>query len=872
MRQLLAALMITALSAALCGSAWAQAGPAQVELESPVVLEGENVAGFVSNVLAGQQVGLNWVDPFGDVFYSTVLAPGATGPAGFAFRAVGAPFPITRIEAQGVRLRSSMSLTVMPREDAARYAFFAAVDAVGEASPARAMALRRAGITAAVVEGYQGAFAAGDAGLRPLVWGLTSAGMLSLDEKAFREAGNRYETAGDAAALVREPSLSNEEEFTRLLTEVSRQAERVRTLAPAALIVAAGASTGWKTEPLDLSFAEEDLAAFGRYLAARAPDLAPSARPGVQQARTMPLTAREMKARILAAPEAPVSLAAWALHREFMDVTLAQTISDLARAAVSSAKQPGPSAVNWSLYRPVTGVSGAQAPAAYGGYDWTLFARDLDLAILSREAPEWSWALARDVFSGGRTAVAIDAKSARAGALVWRAMCEGLAGIALENAADVVPPQAAARERSVAGGQAAPAQHDELHSALDAAQTGVADLVANLRKDATAVIIYSPKSVRAGWMLEYLASEGLADAPADAGTRGCAAWSRILDDLGIDYRWLAIEDVAAGALERLLPRVVVLPEVWCVSPEAAQALVEYANAGGLVIADTAAALLDGDYAAYRRPQLDALLGARQPALIGGRAALVAAGPRALEGQPAAPALSVAIPPVVQSGRGGALYLNRSVAGYAGPSDKASGDLLASLERVLADAGIVPKAIIYLDGKPVHAAVTSFASDRTQVLFIRPAEGALPEGEGSTVEVRLRDEGAAYNLLSAAPAGQSLGAAGRFEIEVTGRAPIVLSRTTAPLTGILFEPTVGEGAFFVNVQLQAEAPLGDRLVKVEFYAPDGLRAAQFDQIALARGGAWLGTVLMPANAPRGVWRVVCRDIETGMTAWRDIEAR
>ena len=885
MRRLLTALTVMVIAAGLCGTAGAQAGSEQMQLESSVVLEGENVAGFVSNALPGQRIDLAWADAFGDVLYRTTITGAGATPATFAFRAVGAPFPVTRIDAGWPGFQSSVPLTIMPREDALQYSFFVAVDAAGEASPARAMALRQAGVTAATVEGYQGAFAAGNTGLRPLVGGLVSTGVLSLDEESFQKLKGSYDGTGDAAALVRSPSLSDEEEFTRLLTEVSRQAERVRTIAPAALVIADGPSTTWKTEPLDLSFGGEDLAAFSRYLSARAPRLVPPARLGGERQRTIPLSAREMKALVLASPEAPVSFAPWALHREFMDVTLARTLSDISRAAVSAAKQPGPSSVNWSIYRPLTAVSGAYAPAAYGGYDWTLFARDIDLAVMSSEAPQWSWALARDISTSGRAAAAIDAKSPAVGALVWRAMCEGLAGVALENSDGVAPAQpAAAPAREGRREEAAPRRRDELQAALSASRIGFADLVANLRKDATAVLVYSPKSVRAGWMLECMASETSADAPADAGTRAYAAWSHIFDDLGIDYRWVAIEDVASGALERLLPRVVVLPETWCVTEEASQALLQYANAGGLVIADIGAGLLDGDYAAYRQPPLDALFGSRRPALTGGRARTMTpvapageAPAPAAGSQPPAPGIARIVAAqraraVNVVGQGGGLLLNRSVADYKGASDKAGGELLASLESVLGAAGIAPKAIVYLDGKPISAAVTAFASERTQVLFIRPADGALPEDKVSKIDVRLRGTASVYNLLSAASEGEFLGTTDRVTLDATAKVPIVLSITSAPLTGILFEPTVGSGTFFVNVQLQAEAPLGDRLIKVEFYAPGGIHAAQFDRVALARGGAWLGTVLMPINAPSGVWRIVCRDVETGMTAWRDIEAR
>ena len=77
-------------------------------------------------------------------------------------------------------------------------------------------------------------------------------------------------------------------------------------------------------------------------------------------------------------------------------------------------------------------------------------------------------------------------------------------------------------------------------------------------------IVYSAKSVRAGWLMSYLATEGTANAPADAGTQVLAAWARILGDMGLDYHWVTMDEVAAGVLVDGRYLAAVMPEAWCV--------------------------------------------------------------------------------------------------------------------------------------------------------------------------------------------------------------------------------------------------------------------------------------------------------------------
>ncbi len=849
------ALLVAALGVAVAVTVGAQES-ASLALESSVVTENAAVTGAVGGILPGVPVQVTWTDPFGAVLYATTVQAAGGGPAGFSFAAAGQSVPTGWVSAAAPQVAERRMLTVLPASDDFWSGFSITVTPAPEATPGNAMALRALGITGGMGEGYQSALAAASVGLRPLPANLSSSGVLSLSKDSASDMASAYEASGAPEGLMRRPSLSDPNETARIAQELSLQSARIRDLAPAGMVVATDPSTAYGDMPLDVSFAPEDLAAFNRYLAVRAPLLAlpeSSTVPAGGEVRTIARTAREMKESILAASGDPVNLAPWGLHREFMDALLAQTISDMSRAAISAAQAPGDSNVNWNLYRPVTGFSGALAPAAYGGWDWTVLPKAANFAVMSPDAPEWSWALARDLLTAGSALARIDASAAGADETLWSAAADGLSGVVLENAelAPAAPAQPA--EPGAAPAPTAPATAVE--GVLRSLEWGFADLSARLGKHSTVAIVYSPRSVRAGWLADYLAAEGTAPAAASAGTGALAAWPRILGDLGYDFQWLSADDVESGALARVTPAAVILPEMWSVTPGAAQALDAYAAAGGLLIADNAAGLLDGDYLAYASSPLDAVFGLKRRPLTGvvmkelapaARAAdlsAIADGPLAAaaggQGALAAPR---------SRGAGGTVYLNRFVEGYRDPADQTSAAFLLQMETVFAAAGIAPPLVVYQDDKPLRASVRVYSSTRTSVYYVTLSN---PVDAGAALQVRLRSSGSVYNLRPSSIAGEFLGTGNTLSVAAPPSGPIVISGTDVQLSAFLFEASYGAGQIYLNGQIFAEAAPGDRLVRIEAYMPDGSRAAQFDRVVTAPRGVYIGSISLPINAPRGV---------------------
>jgi len=905
----------------MASAARAQVGSLTVTLDSPVVMEGQTVNGVVTGSLAGEAVAVRWTNGFGDVLFSTTVTAGGFEPAQIAFVAVGAVTTSTTVEAETAAASGLANLTVIPRQDFLWNGFVIVADKAPLALSRNALTARLFGVQAALAAGTSGCIGAGRAGLRAIADGLASSGTLDLPADAVAAVAQDYERTGNLSLLNRLPSLSDAMEIARLTSEVSRQAADVRRALPLAYVVADDPSVTSANMVLDYSFTPDDLAGFRSFLSRRiaSPEslvrhFGPVAR---DVATAVPKTARALKAEALAAPDDPLDVAAWALHREYMDAALADDVRGLSRAAAAAAISPGADNVNWSVLVPVTAFTGGLAPSAYGGFNWALLSTVSDVVVMSPDAPSWALPLVRDFESRGKVFARVDAgKNPAAG--IWRAVSDGMAGIVIDNydgLSKKLLARAAAAARpsfsppSPPGAPPGPARVllppppavDPAVEALEAISRGQADLLSQARRTASVAILYSPASIRAGWMIDYLASEGLAPAPPDAGARALYAWSQLLGALGIDFIWISADDVLAGTLLQRQVTTLVMPEIWCVDSELADALAAYAGAGGTIIADNGAGLLDGEYAAYSVSPLNRLFGIRRQPLTAARAKLLAPGAKREAGLSLADAALVAVPvPGSRSfaantavatpiGKGGAVYLNRFVESYLASDEAARSALVADVRKALAAARAEPAVRVFLNKRPVEARVSAYRYGDADVFVIEPRPEALAAAAPASpstasdlavarppvapaapqLELRFNRYGFFYDLRAARLEGRPLGNAAVLTLQPPSSGPFILSRSEYELTGLAIRLDAARGTIYVTGQVQANNPLGSRLLRMEMYEPSGSRAPQFDRTAVAERGTFSAAVPLPVNAAPGVWRVLLRDLETGMASWADV---
>ena len=103
------------------------------------------------------------------------------------------------------------------------------------------------------------------------------------------------------------------------------------------------------------------------------------------------------------------------------------------------------------------------------------------------------------------------------------------------------------------------------------------------------------------------------------------AWQMICHDLGLQYNFVTETDLRAADFAARGYKVLVLPQVWAVSDEAAAAIRRFAEAGGTVVADVRPGFYDERCRRRKAPALDDLFGVKGDLVASARAELAIAG-------------------------------------------------------------------------------------------------------------------------------------------------------------------------------------------------------------------------------------------------------
>ncbi len=156
-----------------------------------------------------------------------------------------------------------------------------------------------------------------------------------------------------------------------------------------------------------------------------------------------------------------------------------------------------------------------------------------------------------------------------------------------------------------------------LQPAFRAWRGGLAGQLAVLGPDDSAVrILYSRDSEHArwaqdGWRDNYYADSSTRNHYDDAlCLHAREAWCYLLEDLGLQYRYVSYEQLAAGDLPGC--RLLVLPECEALSKKQCQQVEAFVRRGGTVVADCFAAGMDEHGRRLPKGRLDDLFGIRRP--------------------------------------------------------------------------------------------------------------------------------------------------------------------------------------------------------------------------------------------------------------------
>ncbi|MDA1138317.1 MAG: beta-galactosidase trimerization domain-containing protein [Planctomycetota bacterium] len=296
------------------------------------------------------------------------------------------------------------------------------------------------------------------------------------------------------------------------------------------------------------------------------------------------------------------NLSRWSEWRAFMDYQFSSVLADLTR--YTNELDP----------RIPAGFVGGQQPTAYGGYDYALLCRAVqwmeayDIGA-NQEILRSLWAKPRrqcvqTYFTGGDTR--------RNTWLLWYRLAQG-------NQANIAWP-AGWFENDAKTGKRQPTQRlQEIAGALKEIQGPVSEFICDsesiLATDPIG-IYYSHPSIRAGWAMDVVThgstwpnrSSSLDSGNLTSG-RLRISWCKIFEDMGYQadfISYLDVEEKRINLNEQF--KVIVLPQISCLSDKEAQALTEFVKNGGTLIADYLCGVMTETGRGRNKGALDDLFG------------------------------------------------------------------------------------------------------------------------------------------------------------------------------------------------------------------------------------------------------------------------
>jgi len=429
-------------------------------------------------------------------------------------------------------------------------------------------------------------------------------------------------------------------------------------------------------------------------------------------------------------------------------------------------------------------------------------------------------------------------------------------------------------------------------------------------KRPTVAVYYSRKSQLASFVLDAMEHpEVFPDRLTKTGFDGLtypavlAQWGRVLDDLGVPFELMTEFDFATKTFRENPYKIIILPRALVLSDEELKALADFASAGGIVVADAATAVFDGNGVEVKRPQFESLFGLRRDAfkpaeleaapvrfpvrfvprrgrsrfkgllyaidtkqLIPGELALRTRGASAR-------LLAGKLPGLMfnKVKKGYAIMLNLSTLNYsfrgAADDNTAFRDLLLNLIRALK----VERPFAILEhGKYARGyRLWAYELDRADLFAVLPAKGAAKNaaagGSATGLELLLPEKRYVYDLRS----GKMLGYGETVSFTVEPDSPALLAALTYQVRFLRLE------TFLDGPSLQFDARLvleGNRKAwRHVFQAEllDGQTILFPPQYVGSVGGLARGNVYFGLGLPTGSYTLRVRDLLTGLEVSRDV---
>lgn len=402
-----------------------------------------------------------------------------------------------------------------------------------------------------------------------------------------------YKRTGDTKYLRRTPSF-NDRAFMDALAGITRATARnkARYQMDYYFVGDEGSLTSYG-DPVDFDWSPQALADFRQWLKGEYKTLDALNRVWKSDFRdwdaVLPATTEQAKKTGNFAP--------WADHRTFMEVTFARAYARV-REAVVEGDPEGRIA-----------LSGTQETNAYNGADWYRLDRVIDDFLSYEGGNQWD----------------MHRSFAKPDSMIGFWTGYGSSGIAVQNAIwnaavnDVLHPNVFWMYSFLDPDMTHSNSARDMGVAFRSLRfEGVGKLLMESERLGDGIAIhYSMPSVHGASILGYHRNfDGGADIAPEKAVANFPAdrdgWVRAVKDLGLQFDFVASEQIERGALASGKYRVLILPLSVALSAEEAQAVEAFARSGGVVIADAAAGMMDEHCAWQPGGLLNELFGISAP--------------------------------------------------------------------------------------------------------------------------------------------------------------------------------------------------------------------------------------------------------------------
>jgi len=518
----------------------------------------------------------------------------------------------------------------------------------------------------------------------------------------------------------------------------------------------------------------------------------------------------------------------WSDFKEWMDISYARAL----KMGVDAVRSVDPEAH--------VGIGGAQMPG-WGGYDYWRLSQTLtavepydignNIEILRSVNP--ALPVVTTAFARG------PAEKHR----VWYELLHGNRGLLIwDDKNEMVTRAGQVNDR----GREVEPYYTELRG-------GIATLLMNSERRADPIAIhYSQASMRAEWML---AQRPKGAAWVDRGSsrermdseflRLRESWCRLIEDLGLQYNFVAYAQIEQGELLKRGYRVLVLPRSTALSAAEARAIAEFVRQGGRVIADGVPGAFDEHCRRLARPQLQDAFDASE-----GRAGLIHSD-----------TLN---------------YHQNRLVGKEGAVHEMAGKLMK-------EAGVAPEyAAVDEAGKPIvgvethtfrNGAVTIIGlleNPQTRVNELGPPEFKSNERfeKPRAVRLVLPDQMYGYDVRT----GKELGRQKQVSLTLDPFEPTVFAFSRTPLAALrVAAPARLARGETGRIGLALDGtPAARSVLHVDVIDPAGKVLPHYSGNVLAEDGRAAKLLPVAMNDAVGKWQVRVRDVFSGHVATATVE--